>query len=594
MITTFGIKVGLSSRQVAAIFIFITLFVSCADDTVRDNQLKEIAEIVSDSAETALNRLNNIDSSNLSVADRHYRDLLVIKARDKAFITHTNDSLIMSVIDYVNRHKNIDWYPEALYYGGRVYSDLGDAPTALRYFHSALDALPENGCNLELNSAILSQTALLMNSLRLYDEAIPLLNQSISIDTALKDTVNTVYDLLLLGDTELNKKDFEQASSLFEKALFLSERVTPSMRAKVRMYLAMANHKQGNDFRAIELLQESQDSISEFSRTTFLATASQIYKSAGMNDSAYVCALRLLRDKSDDSNLLNAYQILLSPQIQDKLDIDSIRYYIIEYSEEMEKYLDNADRQLLYFQQTKYNYDIHEREKINAIMARNKLSVWLLLSLVVISGLSTIVFYLKFRNNLHIVKLHQSLANVARLEVELMKIDGTETVEIVKDSTLPIVVDDNIIDPNLLQSTDKDRLRLELQNKLNELASNVKSRIDVDSLILKSKMYKDLQEKIKNREGLSDKDAFWNKIEETILKSSPDFKRRLELLSGGKLRTSDYRMAMLVKCGITPTETSVLVHKSKSTISNRRKKLMEICIGKEINYKLVDEIIRCL
>ena len=63
---------------------------------------------------------------------------------------------------------------EALYYAGRVYSDLGDYPTTLRYFHDALDRIsddPED--NNILRASIASQTARLMLNLRMYSKALP-------------------------------------------------------------------------------------------------------------------------------------------------------------------------------------------------------------------------------------------------------------------------------------------------------------------------------------------------------------------------------------------------------------------------------------
>ncbi|MDE6768541.1 MAG: hypothetical protein K2J78_02320, partial [Muribaculaceae bacterium] len=104
----------------------------------------DIAEIVSDHPNDALTRLSSINPDSLSEADRHYFDFLSIKAKDKAYITHTSDSLIRDVIDYASSHQKEGYYTEALYYGGRVYSDLGDYPTALQYFQETLDLLPED------------------------------------------------------------------------------------------------------------------------------------------------------------------------------------------------------------------------------------------------------------------------------------------------------------------------------------------------------------------------------------------------------------------------------------------------------------------
>ena len=54
-----------------------------------------------------------------------YYRLLTVKAADKAYITHTSDSLIRLVLDYYEQEGDRRLLPEAYYYAGRVYRDLG-------------------------------------------------------------------------------------------------------------------------------------------------------------------------------------------------------------------------------------------------------------------------------------------------------------------------------------------------------------------------------------------------------------------------------------------------------------------------------------
>lgn len=61
-------------------------------------------------------------------ATQMYYQLLTIKAKDKAYITHTSDSLIKTVVKYYEERKDRERLPETYYYAGRVYRDLGDAP----------------------------------------------------------------------------------------------------------------------------------------------------------------------------------------------------------------------------------------------------------------------------------------------------------------------------------------------------------------------------------------------------------------------------------------------------------------------------------
>ncbi|OUP07161.1 amino acid ABC transporter permease, partial [Mediterranea sp. An20] len=87
---------------------------------------------------------------------RMYYQLLCVKARDKAYLPHTSDSLVLEVLRYYEDKQDLCHLPEAYYYAGRVASDLGDAPQALDYFQQALDAMPE-GEMTDLRSRTISQ-----------------------------------------------------------------------------------------------------------------------------------------------------------------------------------------------------------------------------------------------------------------------------------------------------------------------------------------------------------------------------------------------------------------------------------------------------
>ncbi|MDY2916896.1 MAG: amino acid ABC transporter permease, partial [Muribaculaceae bacterium] len=100
------------------IMVVCLCLVGCGGGT-HDARLTAINDSTTVNPERAVAALDTIDVATLSDRDRHYYDLLTVKARDKAYITHTSDSLILSVIDYY-RSRDSRHLPEALYYGGRV------------------------------------------------------------------------------------------------------------------------------------------------------------------------------------------------------------------------------------------------------------------------------------------------------------------------------------------------------------------------------------------------------------------------------------------------------------------------------------------
>ena len=90
--------------------------------------------------EEAISLLNSLakDMETAPKASRMYYELLCIKAADKAYITHTSDSLIRQLVDYYEDEGDKRLLAEAYYYAGRTYRDLNDAPRALDFFQKSL------------------------------------------------------------------------------------------------------------------------------------------------------------------------------------------------------------------------------------------------------------------------------------------------------------------------------------------------------------------------------------------------------------------------------------------------------------------------
>ena len=157
---------------------------SCGSSGGYSDVFAEAEKRISEHPDSATSYLDSLAADTAWTKDmreshRARFSLLRVKAADKAYVRHTSDSLIRTALAYYGNHTDSEHYPEALYYCGRVYSDLGDLPTALRYFQTALDAVPNNDENRKLRCHILSQTGRLLNSLRLYDKAIPYIEEVI-------------------------------------------------------------------------------------------------------------------------------------------------------------------------------------------------------------------------------------------------------------------------------------------------------------------------------------------------------------------------------------------------------------------------------
>lgn len=227
--------------SIACLTITVWCLCGCAP-TGHDERLVRVADIVDEQPQDAIDSLGRINPHNLSARNRHYYDFLSIKAHDKAYVAHESDSLILDVISYYSSTEK-ELYPEALYYGGRVYSDLGDSPTALRYFQMAIEEMKTHHANTDLKIRAYSQTGRLLTSMRLYNEAIPYIKSAIEIEKGLKDTIKIINDLILLGGVHLQAERYDSADRYFHNALFLSQHKTQTLNSRARMYLARSKNE---------------------------------------------------------------------------------------------------------------------------------------------------------------------------------------------------------------------------------------------------------------------------------------------------------------------------------------------------------------
>lgn len=201
-------------------YLFVVLLwviIQGCERQVADERLRCIDVLTSDNPQQTIVMLDSVDRGSLNEYNRHYYDLLTIKAIDKAFIQHTSDSLYLTVLDYFERHKNAPIYPEVLYYGGRVYSDMGDYPRALEFFQKTLSEIGGNDDKSELRLNAMSQTGRLLNIMRLYDESLPYLKECVEVDSKIGDSTTLAYDYQLLATVLRNKEEYDATAAYYTK-----------------------------------------------------------------------------------------------------------------------------------------------------------------------------------------------------------------------------------------------------------------------------------------------------------------------------------------------------------------------------------------
>lgn len=554
------------------------LLPSCTTSPER-SRLEHIEHIIDEHPDSAITLLDSVDAAILSEADRHYFDFLTIKARDKAYLRHTSDSLILDVMDYYSSHNREQMLPWALYYGGRVHSDLGDYPTAIRYFQDALDLLPPDTKERNLRANLLSQTGRLLSTLRLYNDAEPYLLEVTKIEEEDCDTLNWFYDLQLLGNLHLKEKQYDKADSCASKALALSTNLTLSDKADTKVLLAAIRYHKGDIPSALNLIRHTPEESDPRFMNTALGYAALIYQKAGIADSAYNYAYILVH-RLEPTNKKFGYKILLSPEYQNTISIDTLNKYITDYKSILENFFDENSARQAVFQHSMLNYRLHDRQRQKAEHQKDIMQKFIQISLIVLLSLVIIILYLRNRNHKTLIRLQEELYNVDQLK------------KIIENHNKRVNPD---VSPSSNSSEGiKENLREQLREKLLSLYNTSQQHKEINPDILNSKAYHRLSEMIFNNQTINDNDDFWTELESVIIHLSPTFKSNLILLTGGRVSRDEFRTALLIKCGIKPVQISILLGRGRGTIVSRREDICRKIFDEKLGAKIADGIIRLL
>ena len=217
---------------------------------------------------------------------RMYYQLLCVKARDKAYLPHTSDSLVLEVLRYYEDKQDRRHLPEAYYYAGRVASDLGDAPQALDYFQQALDAMPE-GEMTDLRSRTISQMGTLFSAQGLYKEALKMRQESFRCDSLLNDSIGLAFSLRDIGLSYHDLEEHELELDYYLRAYQISTAIRQAnLIHSIQCCLANAYSEQGQYEEALRYLRKALADIGGPGRNAICLTAGFIYHALGMKDSA--------------------------------------------------------------------------------------------------------------------------------------------------------------------------------------------------------------------------------------------------------------------------------------------------------------------
>ena len=119
----------------------VIALMGCSGQTTYPEAMKQAESCMDAHPDSAFHLLSAYEDSinTLPEEAQMFYHLLTIQAKDKLYITHTDDSLINRIVQFYEEENRPERLMLAYYYQGSVYRDMNDAPRALKAFQQVAD-----------------------------------------------------------------------------------------------------------------------------------------------------------------------------------------------------------------------------------------------------------------------------------------------------------------------------------------------------------------------------------------------------------------------------------------------------------------------
>lgn len=553
-------------------FLLLFLFAACRPARYPQvlQEADSLASACPDSAVALLHGLRAEMAEERRAVQMYYR-LLCIKAQDKAYIPHTSDSAVLSVLHYYEDRKDRRHLPEAYYYAGRVCRDLGDAPQALDYFGKALDVMPQDGM-LPLRGKVLSQMGTLFYRQSMYPEALEMYQNSLKCKIIIKDSIGMAFSLRDMGNTYigLGNKD----STLYY--LLQANRICEALRDSTLVYtiqITLASiYAERKEFDAARtFLQRALQTTPEQEKASVYVTAGIWHQMQSQLDSAatyYKAAIRCGSAYAQKIAYGNLSQIALAQG-----DPDAAIQYLKRsnaYADSVQISINTEGIRRMY---ALYNYQLREKEnsrlrEANARKTQNIVYLALGAGLLLVgSG----AFYRKRKK-----QWKAQWENAENLRKEAYR----RSAQFVQDNRAEMEKLQKKIRQLQRDLKDKGSMLEELERQKAILANtNQQALLEQDKRklaeegLFNSDIYLHFRQQLEEEAPhLTPQD--WNDLQEQLDACYDGFTRKLHTLHQ-RLSPKELQTCMLIKARFSNTEIGKLTHTSLEGVSSRRSRLYE-------------------
>lgn len=520
---------------------FLVLLCGCQESF--SLSLRAIDKILSSDYERGEAMLDSVQQANptMSFANQKYEQLLRLKADDKAYrpIKH-QQAHVDSLVSYFQQANDKDLLAEAYFYAGRVYYEIGDKPEALKFYQKASENVAKD--NYALQGDIYCQMANVYRYADLNQEALSALHLAWKADSLSGNTRNMLYDLRDIGEVYYLNNQISNAEAYFRKGLKIAYSTKENKMLKefhhqlACIYIEKGKWKEA--LNHVELYINHMEDIPD--KSGMLVTALTVYSQLKDSSKIVFCQENILKygNVFAKQNTIGNIILARSKALKEK----EIANLITNYKEYTDSIIKENNATAIKKAEQLYNYELKENENkyLRSINLTEMVGLIMVIAIAIL-----IVFYLKLKN----------ISTYQQQKILELKLDKYK---------------------NLQRKEEK-----KATDKIEKETNSIKC----------SDIYKYIKVSIGNNKYKLSEEK-WEELRKLVNAVYWDFDKNLNAFYDVNLQ--EYRICLLIKIGISPTNIAHFMNLSKEAITASRRRMYMKAFQSKGTPSDWDNIIRTL
>ena len=637
-------------RKLLYLVIFL-MFAACGGNGRNETVLRRAQHIINDAPDSALTLLDSLSDARKSMDEstRMKWVLLRTMAQNKCDTIFRNDSVQLQLVNYFDRHGSANERMLVHYLLGRAYSDMGEAPLALRAYQDALTCADTTAsdCDWWNLSRVMMQICYLYYYQNMPKEELELLNKTFPVAMKAGDTITAimcrekraeVYELL-------GKEDSVAVTGLLASMMY--DEMGRGDLAAQTLSLVIPYQISSGDYQGAEKNMRRYEQESGFfdtrgnivkGREYYYCLKGRFFLGVGKTDSAFHFFDKVIRECSNCDNLHAACRGMMEYYKRMGIPDSVVKYAMMSEqfndSSYARTYTEELQRMKNMYDFTRQMEKTHRQEA--AIAKQHQTNSFLvILAVMLITGLSLMFWYArkeKARAEAEKEKTATDLRNLQNEMRGLMTEKNTALADLKKQESLMEMMMNahvllqetvgqidktNAISPkgqeiiSLFEAITKENVELKesLKEKALKMGEIVRLKnAEIDQLVEKMSMYDQTKKGEETHQRLVDSEIYqrfskicykpntvpsqkeWEELEALMKQLLPVFASLMENAQG--LNVKERHLCLLVRAGFKPSEMANLMGLDRSNVSMMRKRIYAKLFGRKGSGRNLDQMLR--